>query len=494
MKRILFSFYLISLLVISGKTQTASSHTDDSLAIRKAVLDYAEGYYSGDAARMERAIHFDLNKATPRDLPATGKTMLVYTTYSSLVENTRAKVGLLSDTARHIKVKVLNVDTDVANAQVMSANFCDYLQLVKFDNQWKIVNVLFTSGTKQAPRIKDFKADNEKAAIEQTALDYLAGISGSDAARIEKSISPEFSKVTIAPLAATGKSSLRRQRAASLIENTFARIGKQDEVYRNNRVSILDIYDGLAVVRCDLTGAYEFIQLYKDGNQWKILNSLSKPGNTLTLQQAMTVIVGDAMPDFTLPAVNGKPFTLSAYKGKNVLLVFPRGWIGAQWCPYCPYQYLELEQLEQTQSIRSKNNLEVAFVLPYSPDRIKDWIEKFPEAVQTIEGTKNPDPAPAPGTVFYDYSNWAKKMFPISFNVKKEDKHELIPVLADEKRELSRQLKIFTNFWDGISAEQNVATVLIIDKNGILRFKYISQMTEDRPSVQYLLDFIKKMK
>jgi alkyl hydroperoxide reductase subunit AhpC len=70
----------------------------------------------------------------------------------------------------------------------------------------------------------------------------------------------------------------------------------------------------------------------------------------------------------------------------------------------------------------------------------------------------------------------------------------VIPVLVDEHRTLSRQVKIFTNFWDGISSEQNMASVFIIDKDGILKFKYISQMTEDRPSVGYFLDFIKKMK
>ncbi len=45
-----------------------------------------------------------------------------------------------------------------------------------------------------------------------------------------------------------------------------------------------------------------------------------------------------------------------------------------------------------------------------------------------------------------------------------------------------------------ISAEQNMASVFIIDKNGVLRFKYIGQMTEDRPSIEFLMDYIQKMK
>lgn len=35
---------------------------------------------------------------------------------------------------------------------------------------------------------------------------------------------------------------------------------------------------------------------------------------------------GDVAPDFTLPAANGKPVSLSDYRGKNVVLVFYRGY------------------------------------------------------------------------------------------------------------------------------------------------------------------------
>ena len=37
--------------------------------------------------------------------------------------------------------------------------------------------------------------------------------------------------------------------------------------------------------------------------------------------EAAAVVPGDPAPDFTLNDVNGTPFTLSAYRGKAVLLV-----------------------------------------------------------------------------------------------------------------------------------------------------------------------------
>jgi hypothetical protein len=132
--------------------------------------------------------------------------------------------------------------------------------------------------------------------------------------------------------------------------------------------------------------------------------------------------------------------------------------------------------------------------MPYSSERIRDWMEKFPDELKIIEAIKNPQPQPAAGSVQAEYADWAKGTFPIIFEVKKDDPHNVIPVLVDENRTLSRNLKIFTNFWDGVAAEQNIASAFIIDKKGILRFKYIGQMTEDRPSVEFLLDFIKNMK
>jgi alkyl hydroperoxide reductase subunit AhpC len=493
LQKTLFAIIILAFPLSQLLAQGNAANKADSAAIRQTALDYIDGYYSGDVSRIEKAVHPDLNKATPRDLPQSGRTTLAYTTYSGLVEFTRAKVGALDDTARHIQVKILNIENDIANVKIISANFIDYIQEIKLDSQWKIVNVIYTSGIKGPPRLKDFNPKTESPAVEKAVLTYLGGLSAGDAGKLEIAIDHDFNKITLQPIVQTGKTSIRRQRYDAVMENAYAGIGKQDEIYRNNRVTILDITDGLAVARCETTGVIEFLQLYKGNGQWKIFNSIARPNTSLTLAQAMTVTSGEPMPDFTLPVYGGGEFNLAGYRGKNVMLIFPRGWTGNQWCSYCPYQYMELEQLEKKSGIMEKNNLEIAFVMPYSSERIKDWLEKFPDALQTVGKIKNPQPQPAAGSIQAEYADWAKGHFPIVFDVKKDDAHDVIPILVDENRTLSRNLKIFTNFWDGISAEQNMASVFIIDKNGILRFKYIGQMTEDRPSVEFLLNFIRNI-
>jgi peroxiredoxin len=490
---VLIILFLLTILLPAARAQSSPNVINDDILVKQVALDYIDGIYSGDVQRVEKALHHDLNKVSPRDIPNTGRTVLAYITYSSLLENVRSKIGMLDDTARHVQVNILNIDNDAANVKITSANFTEYLQLVKQEGDWKILNILFTAGSSGPPRIKGFNAENEKPAIQKAALEYLAGLAGSDAAHLEASICPDFNKTTLITVSAAGKIALRKTHYETILQNALAGIGKQDEIYRSYKVSIIDMADGLAVVKCDLTTTYEYVQMFKTNGSWKVINSISKTSANLPPVQYMAVTAGDPMPDFTLPIYGGGDFTLSKNKGKNVMLIFPRGWIGNQWCPYCPYQYLELENMQKTSNIEKKYNVKIMFVMPYSSERVKDWMEKFPAAMQTVQNIKNPQQQPAKGSIQEYYVNWARSSFPLQFETGENDKHNTIPVLVDENRSLSRQLKIFTGFWDGVQAEQNMASAFIIDKNGTLKFKYIGQMTEDRPSVQYLLEVLKNI-
>ena len=92
----------------------------------------------------------------------------------------------------------------------------------------------------------------------------------------------------------------------------------------------------------------------------------------LVLAQIQPVSLLQPMPDFTLPVYQGGEITLSHLRGKNVLLIFPRGLAGENhWCHVCNYQYAELAELETSQKIREKNDLEILFVLPYSRQMVK---------------------------------------------------------------------------------------------------------------------------
>ena len=115
---------------------------DDEKLIVAAVHDYFDGYFDGDAARMERALHRDLVKRSPGDDPTT----LRFITAEQMVRWTGEGVGVeiaggLDD--RSIEVEVFDVRDGIASVLVRSEPYHEYLHLVRTDEGWKIANALY---------------------------------------------------------------------------------------------------------------------------------------------------------------------------------------------------------------------------------------------------------------------------------------------------------------------------------------------------------------
>jgi hypothetical protein len=288
-----------------------------------------------------------------------------------------------------------------------------------------------------------------------------------------------------------GRSAIQRTRFESLLENARAGIGRQDEALRDNEIQVLDVMDGMAMVRAKATGSIEYLQLYKDPQGWKLFNSLSVPRTDLQLADLLPAIEGEPMPSFILPVYQGGTFSLQDYRGKNVLLMFPRGKVGNGWCLFCQYQYLELADKAMLGQLKKKFDLEIAFVLPYDKEVVGKWFEAIPESMKTLERIKHPQGGQG-SVIQQEFAAWTREHYPETFDLSSGVPSSL-SVLIDEKRTLSKRLKLFTEFWDGVQSEQNISAIYLIDKNGILQWKYISQMTEDRPSAEHLMSVMEKM-
>src|SRR5438552_16840038 len=62
---------------------------DENAAIKKTALDYIEGWYASDAARMERALHPELAKRMISTDPKTGRSQFNHMGAMALVQHTR---------------------------------------------------------------------------------------------------------------------------------------------------------------------------------------------------------------------------------------------------------------------------------------------------------------------------------------------------------------------------------------------------------------------
>jgi hypothetical protein len=134
----------VLLLTLLAAAPAAAQTAADSAAIRATALDYAEGWYTGDAERMGRAVHPELVKRIVVADTATGKSVLQNMGASALVNGTRHGYGKTTPRDKQQKdVTILDIFGNAASAKAVMADWVDYMQLAKVDGRWVIVNVLW---------------------------------------------------------------------------------------------------------------------------------------------------------------------------------------------------------------------------------------------------------------------------------------------------------------------------------------------------------------
>lgn len=106
--------------------------TAEREAIRRTCLDYAEGFFEGDADRLREALHPELVKRTVDggSLDPLGR--------EELIESATGEDREMPT----ITVAVDDVHDGIATATIVSA-YVDYVHLARIDGGWMIVNALW---------------------------------------------------------------------------------------------------------------------------------------------------------------------------------------------------------------------------------------------------------------------------------------------------------------------------------------------------------------
>jgi len=134
----------IALTLALAPSAAAAQAAGDSAGVAATALDYIEGWYRGDAQRMESALHPELVKRIVRRDTAPERTWISGMGASELVAGTASGAGTRIPEARRRKeVSVLDIHGDAATARIGAAGWVDYLHLVRLDGEWKILNVLW---------------------------------------------------------------------------------------------------------------------------------------------------------------------------------------------------------------------------------------------------------------------------------------------------------------------------------------------------------------
>jgi len=138
--RLIGGALFLCLFASSAQAQSAA----DTLGIRTAAMDYIEGWYAGDAARMERALHPELVKRVVIVDAKNNRAVLESISALTLILRTRAGGGSHTPAERQQKdFTILDIFSNAAVAKVIASDWVDYLELAKWNGRWLIVNVLW---------------------------------------------------------------------------------------------------------------------------------------------------------------------------------------------------------------------------------------------------------------------------------------------------------------------------------------------------------------
>ena len=140
---LLVSITLFVAPLVTNDTLAAQTAAD-SAAIRAVALDYAEGWYTADSARMTRALHPRLAKRivmAPRD---GGESRLGDMTAEQLVHGTARGGGSRTPSdRRQADVQILDIFQNTASVRLTMADWIDYLHVAKWNGRWVVINVLW---------------------------------------------------------------------------------------------------------------------------------------------------------------------------------------------------------------------------------------------------------------------------------------------------------------------------------------------------------------
>lgn len=131
----------LALAVLAGTVGAQDSREQ----VRRAVLDYVEGFYEGDTAKLVRGVAPDVFKYgywIPRDSTKYAGEQMTWPEFLSYATRVKAS-GRTAPASAPKDIVIYDVLDQTASAKLTAFWGIDYLLLAKRDGQWKVTHVLW---------------------------------------------------------------------------------------------------------------------------------------------------------------------------------------------------------------------------------------------------------------------------------------------------------------------------------------------------------------
>ena len=132
---------------LATPSRSIAQSSADSAGVRRAALDYLEGFYEGDSTKHVRSIRPDVYKYgfwLPRDSTRYQGEQMPWAEFLAYTRRMRARGASTPATAPK-EIELLDVLNQTAAVKVTATWGTDYLLLGKYDGRWMVSSVLWQS-------------------------------------------------------------------------------------------------------------------------------------------------------------------------------------------------------------------------------------------------------------------------------------------------------------------------------------------------------------
>ena len=141
---VLIGLSIVAAHELHGQGGSAATR-EDREAVRRAVLDYVEGFYEGDSAKLARSVRPEIFKYgfwKARDSTRYAGEQMKYPEFFDYARRVKERNRQAPPTAPKV-VDVYDVQDQTASAKLTASWGTDYLLLGKYDGRWMISSVLW---------------------------------------------------------------------------------------------------------------------------------------------------------------------------------------------------------------------------------------------------------------------------------------------------------------------------------------------------------------
>ena len=145
-----FAVVGLTMATLVRPVHAQAAPSPDRDAVRRAVLDYVEGFYEGDSLKLARAVRPEVFKYgfwKARDSTRYAGEQMKYPEFFDYARGVKKNNRQAPPTAAKV-VELFDVQDQTASAKLTASWGTDYLLLGKYDGNWMISSVMW-----QGPRV-----------------------------------------------------------------------------------------------------------------------------------------------------------------------------------------------------------------------------------------------------------------------------------------------------------------------------------------------------